>query len=111
MTPPERLGSWKTVHKHRHLRSDDGTREHPPRQVRAGATGEVDQDTSSIPAVHAHQQKARARTGPPRWHRSVAPGHSRSGFTGKLRLSTDGRCRPLPSSSRLGSGPTALRSG
>ncbi|MEU9553700.1 IS5 family transposase [Streptomyces werraensis] len=92
-------------------------------QAAADAAGEIDWDVSvDSTVVRAHQHAAGARTGPPsaparqrgpkrqktrakRRGRACSPGwgggaggeglgRSRGGFTSKLHLSTDGRCRP-----------------
>ncbi|MET9935039.1 MULTISPECIES: IS5 family transposase [unclassified Streptomyces] len=120
---PERFGPWKTVYERHRAWSADGTREHLLQQVRAAtdAAGEINWDISLDSAVvRAPQHAAGARTDPPsrskgakRWNtrprrrgRPRRPpggggaggegsGRSRGGFTSKLHLSADGRCRPL----------------
>ncbi|MFE7778708.1 IS5 family transposase [Streptomyces sp. NPDC057445] len=121
---PERFGPWKTVYKRHRLWSADGTWEHLLQQVQAAAeaAGEIDWNISvDSTIVRAHQHAAGARRTRPRRHRgpnrqntrtksavaeSPRPaggggaggeglGRSRGGFTTKLHLSADGRCRPL----------------
>ncbi|MGW8955584.1 IS5 family transposase [Streptomyces sp. NPDC055709] len=122
---PERFGPWKTVYERHRLWSADGTWEHLLQQVQAAAdaAGEIDWDVSvDSTIVRAHQHAAGARTAPPpapsskgaeapeHQDNAVAEsarppggggargeglGHSRGGFTTKLHLSADGRCRPL----------------
>ncbi|MFF9150601.1 IS5 family transposase [Streptomyces sp. NPDC014861] len=122
---PERFGPWKTVYERHRLWSADGTWERLLQQVQAAAdaAGEIDWDISvDSTIVRAHQHAAGARTDPagPRLkggrksrtsgRDAVAEparppggggaggeglGRSRGGFTTKLHLSADGRCRPL----------------
>uniref|UniRef100_UPI003570B573 IS5 family transposase n=1 Tax=Streptomyces chryseus TaxID=68186 RepID=UPI003570B573 len=122
---PERFGPWKTVYERHRLWSADGTWERLLQQVQAAAdaAGEIDWDVSvDSTIVRAHQHAAGARTDPagPRLkggrngrtsgRNAVAEparppggsgaggeglGRSRGGFTTKLHLSADGRCRPL----------------
>ncbi|WP_394854482.1 IS5 family transposase [Streptomyces albogriseolus] len=122
---PERFGPWKTVYERHRLRSADGTWERLLQQVQAAADaeGEIDWDISvDSTIVRAHQHAAgarrtaasvclkggrRARTSgrnslaePARPAGGGGPGseglgRSRGGFTSKLHLSADGRCRPL----------------
>ncbi|WP_202121526.1 IS5 family transposase [Streptomyces sp. BA2] len=122
---PARFGPWKTVYERRRLWSADGTWERLLQQVQAAAfaAGEIDRDVSvDSTIVRAHQHAAGARTGPPSapakggrrvrtsgrnaLAESARPpggggaggeglGRSRGGFTTKLDLSADGRCRPL----------------
>ncbi|MEV4937370.1 IS5 family transposase [Streptomyces zaomyceticus] len=122
---PERFGPWKTVYERHRLWSADGTWERLLQQVQAAAdaAGEIDWDISvDSTIVRAHQHAAGARTDPadPRIKgglRDGTPGRdavaepsrppggggaggeglgrSRGGFTSKLHLSADGRCRPL----------------
>ncbi|MFD7833984.1 IS5 family transposase [Streptomyces sp. NPDC059761] len=122
---PERFGPWKTVYERHRLWSADGTWEHLLRQVQAAAdaAGEIDWDVSvDSTIVRAHQHAAGARNNPPaapasKGDESGTPardtlaeprrppggggaggeglGRSRGGFTTKLHLSADGRCRPL----------------
>ncbi|MFJ6785612.1 IS5 family transposase [Streptomyces yangpuensis] len=122
---PERFGPWKTVYERHRLWSADGTWEHLLQQVQAEAdsAGEIDWDISvDSTIVRAHQHAAGARTEPPSarpkggrsgrtpGRNAVAEprrppggggaggeglGRSRGGFTTKLHLSADGRCRPL----------------
>ncbi|WP_413252515.1 IS5 family transposase [Streptomyces niveus] len=122
---PERFGPWKTVYERHRLWSADGTWERLLEQVQAAADeeGEIDWDISvDSTIVRAHQHAAGARNDPPpvpakrgRTARTSgrAPvaeprrppggggaggeglGRSRGGFTTKLHLSADGRCRPL----------------
>ncbi|MFD6877329.1 MULTISPECIES: IS5 family transposase [unclassified Streptomyces] len=122
---PERFGPWKTVYERHRLWSADGTWERLLQQVQAAAdsAGEIDWDVSvDSTIVRAHQHAAGARTDPAglrikggRVRRTPARdtvaeprrpaggggaggeglGRSRGGFTTKLHLSADGRCRPL----------------
>ncbi|MFE1453394.1 IS5 family transposase [Streptomyces olivaceoviridis] len=122
---PERFGPWKTVYERHRLWSADGTWERLLQQVQAAAdaAGEIDWDIavdSTIVRAHQHAAGARTepagarlkggRTGRTPGRNAVAeprrppggggaggegPGRSRGGFTTKLHLSADGRCRPL----------------
>ncbi|MFI1980076.1 IS5 family transposase [Streptomyces wedmorensis] len=122
---PERFGPWKTVYERHRLWSADGTWERLLQQVQAAAdaAGEIDWDISvDSTIVRAHQHAAGARTdasspGSKGGRRDGTPGRdtvaesrrppggggaggeglgrSRGGFTSKLHLSADGRCRPL----------------
>ncbi|MCJ0875661.1 IS5 family transposase [Streptomyces sp. AP-93] len=122
---PERFGPWKTVYERHRLWSGDGTWERLLQQVQAAAdaAGEIDWDISvDSTIVRAHQHAAGARTDAPpvpaskggevsehqgetAWQSLRPPGgggagseglgRSRGGFTTKLHLSADGRCRPL----------------
>ncbi|WP_389862979.1 IS5 family transposase [Streptomyces sp. NPDC058305] len=121
---PERFGPWKTYERHR-LWSGDGTWERLLQQIQAAADAldEIDWDISvDSTIVRAHQHAAGARrpaVGPrvKRGRSARTPGRdtvaeprrppggggaggeglgrSRGGFTTKLHLSADGRCRPL----------------
>ncbi|WP_443054640.1 IS5 family transposase [Streptomyces sp. NBC_00691] len=122
---PERFGPWKTVYERHRLWSVDGTWERLLQQVQAAAdaAGEIDWDISvDSTIVRAHQHAAGARRsaagpgikggrrgGTPGRDAVAEPGRppggggaggeglgrSRGGFTSKLHLSADGRCRPL----------------
>ncbi|MFB7982814.1 IS5 family transposase [Streptomyces vinaceus] len=122
---PERFGPWKTVYERHRLWSGDGTWERLLQQVQAAAdaAGEIDWDISvDSTIVRAHQHAAgaaptRRRPPPQRGTKPQNPGRnavaeprrplggggaggdglgrSRGGFTTKLHLSADGRCRPL----------------
>ncbi|MEG8281218.1 IS5 family transposase [Streptomyces sp. AHA2] len=122
---PERFGPWKTVYERHRLWSADGTWERLLQQVQAAAdeAGEIDWDISvDSTIVRAHQHAAGAhrptsgarfkggRDGrTPERDAVAAPrrppggdgaggeglGRSRGGFTSKIHLSADGRCRPL----------------
>ncbi|MEU6466787.1 IS5 family transposase [Streptomyces sp. NPDC046976] len=122
---PVRFGPWKTVCERHRLWSADGTWERLLQQVQAAAdaAGEIDWDISvGSTIVRAHQHAAGAHRSTPGTRfkggrRSGTPGRdtmgeprrppggggagseglgrSRGGFTSKLRLSADGRCRPL----------------
>ncbi|WP_454611431.1 MULTISPECIES: IS5 family transposase [Streptomyces] len=122
---PERFGPWKTVYERHRLWSADGTWERLLQQVQAAAdvAGEIDWDISvDSTIVRAHQHAAgadrpaadaRAKGGrssrTPGRDTLAEParpaggggaggeglGRSRGGFTSKLHLSADGRCRPL----------------
>ncbi|MFB8249105.1 IS5 family transposase [Streptomyces sp. NPDC055952] len=91
---PERFGPWKTVCERHRLWSADGTWERLLQQVQGAAdiAGEIDWDISvDSTIVRAHQHAA--VPGPDR--RREGLGRSRGGFTSKLHLRADGRCRPL----------------
>ncbi|MGW3236662.1 IS5 family transposase [Streptomyces olivaceus] len=122
---PERLGPWKTVYERHRLWSADGTWERLLQQVQAeaDAAGQIDWGISvDSTIVRAHQHAAgahrtaagsrlkRGRGGRTPERNAVAEprrppggggaggeglGRSRGGFTTKLHLSADGRCRPL----------------
>ncbi|MFD9442322.1 IS5 family transposase [Streptomyces sp. NPDC060006] len=122
---PERFGPWKTVYERHRRWSSDGTWERLLREVQAAAdaAGEIDWDISvDSTIVRAHQHAAGARIDPAgtrvkggrrrrtSGRNTVAEpprppggggaggeglGRSRGGFTSKLHLSADGRCRPL----------------
>ncbi|MGW3828900.1 IS5 family transposase [Streptomyces sp. NPDC005071] len=122
---PERFGPWKTVYERHRLWSGDGTWERLLQRVQAAAdaVGEIDWDISvdsTIVRAHQHAAGARRPATHPRFkggrrprtpgrNRVAAPprpaggggaggeglGRSRGGFTTKLHLSADGRCRPL----------------
>ncbi|WP_373024640.1 IS5 family transposase [Streptomyces yangpuensis] len=122
---PERFGPWKTVYERHRLWSADGTWERLLQQVQAeaDAAGEIDWDISvDSTIVRAHQHAAGAHrttagarlkggsSGRTPGRNAVAEpgrppggggaggeglGRSRGGFTTKLHLSADGRCRPL----------------
>ncbi|MFF9527677.1 IS5 family transposase [Streptomyces achromogenes] len=122
---PERFGPWKTVYERHRLWSADGTWERLLQQVQAeaDAAGEIDWDIAvDSTVVRAHQHAAGARVEPPPVPASKGAeegehqgdamaepgrpsggggaggeglGRSRGGFTSKLHLSADGRCRPL----------------
>ncbi|MFE5549214.1 IS5 family transposase [Streptomyces sp. NPDC056534] len=122
---PERFGPWKTVYERHRLWSADGTWERLLQQVQAAAdaAGETDWDISvdsTIVRAHQHAAGAHRPTAGPRLKGGRKPrtpgrdavaepgrppggggaggeglGRSRGGFTSKLHLSADGRCRPL----------------
>ncbi|MFJ4869494.1 IS5 family transposase [Streptomyces sp. NPDC088757] len=122
---PERFGPWKTVYERHRLWSADGTWERLLQQVQAAvdAAGEIDWDISvDSTIVRAHQHAAGAhrsapcarlkggrRGGTPGRDAVAEPrrppggggagseglGRSRGGFTSKVHLRADGRCRPL----------------
>ncbi|MFB7148633.1 IS5 family transposase [Streptomyces virginiae] len=122
---PERFGPWKTIYERHRQWSADGTWERLLQQVQAeaDAAGEIDWDISvDSTIVRAHQHAAGARTDPADSRLKGGPagrtpgrdavaesrrpaggggaggeglGRSRGGFTTKLHLSADGRCRPL----------------
>ncbi|MGW1212498.1 IS5 family transposase [Streptomyces sp. NPDC002499] len=121
----ERFGPWKTVYERHRLWSADGTWERLLQQVQAAAdaAGEIDWDVSvdsTIVRAHQHAAGARRPTAGPRLPGGGSPrtpgrnavakparppggggaggeglGRSRGGFTTKIHLSADGRCRPL----------------
>ncbi|MFE9968034.1 IS5 family transposase [Streptomyces sp. NPDC005525] len=122
---PERFGPWETVYKRHRRWSADGTWAMLLSRVQAAedAEGRIDWDVSvDSTAVRAHQHAAGARKAPPRRPskggrqrdepgRSGAAetgrpaggggqlgeclGRSRGGFTTKIHLVAEGRCRPL----------------
>ncbi|MGG8409391.1 IS5 family transposase [Streptomyces sp. 12297] len=122
---PERFGPWETVYKRHRRWSADGTWKMLLARIQAAedAAGGIDWDVSvDSTAVRAHQHAAGARKTPPaatpqkgaaRGTNQVDPvaetgrppggggpigeclGRSRGGFTTKIHLAADGRCRPL----------------
>ncbi|MFF5809856.1 IS5 family transposase [Streptomyces sp. NPDC012746] len=122
---PERFGPWETVYKRHRRWSADGTWTMLLHRIQAAedAAGRIDWDVSvDSTAVRAHQHAAGARRTPTRGHskgecprdesgRSGAAetrrpaggggpiseclGRSRGGFTTKIHLAAEGRCRPL----------------
>nr|WP_235437847.1 IS5 family transposase [Kitasatospora griseola] len=120
---PERYGPWKTVHERHRRWSADGTWEMLLRRVQAGAdaAGEIDWDVSvDSTIVRAHHHAARTARSAARPQKGLreggqirsdpggtdrpaggggaggeALGRSRGGFTTKIHLSADGRCRVL----------------
>ncbi|WP_432177219.1 IS5 family transposase [Streptomyces sp. Tue6028] len=122
---PERFGPWETVYKRHRRWSADGTWKMLLSRIQAAedAAGRIDWDVSvDSTAVRAHQHAAGARRTPPRGSskgarpgdepgRSGASetgrpaggggqvgeclGRSRGGFTTKIHLVADGRCRLL----------------
>ncbi|MFE6979477.1 IS5 family transposase [Streptomyces sp. NPDC057682] len=122
---PERFGPWETVYKRHRRWSADGTWTMLLSRIQAAedAAGQIDWDVSvDSTAVRAHQHAAGARktggrgpskgdrqgdepgrsgveeTGRPvggRGQIGECLGRSRGGFTTKIHLAADGRCRPL----------------
>ncbi|WP_443068875.1 IS5 family transposase [Streptomyces sp. NBC_01361] len=122
---PERFGPWKTVYERHRLWSGDGTWERLLQLVQAAAdsAGEIDWDISvysttvraSACGRRPHRSasgevlKGGGRCGTSGRDAVAEPrcspggggaggeglGRSRGGFTSKLHLSADGRCRPL----------------
>ncbi|MEU2469359.1 IS5 family transposase [Streptomyces sp. NPDC012486] len=122
---PERFGPWETVYKRHRRWSADGTWAMLLSRIQAAedAAGRIEWDVSvDSTAVRAHQHAAGARKAPPRvaskGERSrdesgrsgtaetrrpaggggrigECLGRSRGGFTTKIHLAADGRCRPL----------------
>ncbi|WP_435840655.1 IS5 family transposase [Streptomyces bobili] len=122
---PERFGPWETVYKRHRRWSADGTWVMLLSRIQAAedAAGQIDWDVSvDSTAVRAHQHAAGARKAPTGGlskggrpgdepGRSGAAetgspaggsgqigeclGRSRGGFTTKIHLAADGRCRPL----------------
>ncbi|MFC9825364.1 IS5 family transposase [Streptomyces erythrochromogenes] len=121
---PERYGPWKTVYERHRRWSADGTWGRLLQQVQAqaDAAGGIDWDVSvDSTSIRAHQHAAGARKAPPpaaskgaaagtperkTVGEAVRPpggggaggealGRSRGGFTTKIHLSADGRCRVL----------------
>ncbi|WP_443049310.1 IS5 family transposase [Streptomyces sp. NBC_00316] len=139
---PERFGPWETVYKPHRRWSADGTWAILLSRVQAAedTEGRIDWDVSvDSTAVRAHQHAAGARKAPPRSsskggrHRDE-PGRSgaaeagrpaggggqigeclrrsRGGFTTKIHLVTEGRCRPLAlvlTPGHYGDGPQLAR--
>ncbi|MFF2329586.1 MULTISPECIES: IS5 family transposase [unclassified Streptomyces] len=122
---PERFGPWETVYKRHRRWSADGTWKMLLSRIQAAedAAGGIDGDVSvDSTVVRAHQHAAGAREAPPRRSskggrprdepgRSGASetgrpaggggqigeclGRSRGGFTTRIHLAAEGRCRPL----------------
>ncbi|MFE4582184.1 IS5 family transposase [Streptomyces chartreusis] len=122
---PERFGPWETVYKRHRRWSADGTWKMLLSRIQAAedASGGIDWDVSvDSTAVRAHQHAAGARKAPPAAvSKGGRPGdepgrssttevgrpaggggqigeclgRSRGGFTSKIHLAADGRCRPL----------------
>ncbi|WP_436846542.1 IS5 family transposase [Streptomyces niveus] len=122
---PDRYGPWKTVYERHRRCSADGTWERLLQQVQAqaDAAGGIDWDLSvDSTSIRAHQHAAGARKAPtPAASKGAAAndtperkamgetvrppggggaggealGRSRGGFTTKIHLSADGRCRVL----------------
>ncbi|WP_445029813.1 IS5 family transposase [Streptomyces sp. SAS_270] len=121
---PERFGPWETVYKRHRRWSADGTWQMLLSMVQAAedAAGRIDWDVSvDSTAVRAHQHAAGASKAPPAAvQKGLRPGtnqvdpasetgrpaggggqigeclgRSRGGFTTKIHLAADGRCRPL----------------
>ncbi|MFJ2273933.1 IS5 family transposase [Streptomyces sp. NPDC087866] len=122
---PERFGPWETVYKRHRRWSADGTWTMLLSRIQAAedAAGQIDWDVSvDSTAVRAHQHAAGARKAlavavPKGDRRGDEPGRSgfeetdgpvgrsgqigeclgrsRGGFTTKIHLAADGRCRPL----------------
>ncbi|MFD9235646.1 IS5 family transposase [[Kitasatospora] papulosa] len=122
---PERFGPWETVYKRHRRWSADGTWQMLLSRIQASedAAGGIDWDVSvDSTAVRAHQHAAGARKAPARCSskggragdepgRSGTAetgrpaggggqigeclGRSRGGFTTKIHLAAEGRCRPL----------------
>ncbi|MGW6027894.1 IS5 family transposase [Streptomyces sp. NPDC055099] len=122
---PERFGPWETVYKRHRRWSADGTWAMLLSKVQAAedAEGRIDWEVSvDSTTVRAHQHAAGARKTPPRGGskgggpgdesgrsgaaetgrptEGSAPvgeclGRSRGGFTTKIHLAAEGRCRPL----------------
>ncbi|MFD6150311.1 IS5 family transposase [Streptomyces sp. NPDC060243] len=105
---PARYGPWQTIHKRHMLWSADGTWERLLQHVQAvadaggGIDWNINIDSTSIRAhqhaagaaarpVCASSKKGHAQTG--MLHEAL--GRSRGGFTTKIHLSADGKCRPL----------------
>ncbi|MFG2140879.1 IS5 family transposase [Streptomyces sp. NPDC048650] len=122
---PERFGPWETVYKRHRRWSADGTWTMLLSQIQAAedAAGRIDWDVSvdsTVVRAHQHAAGARkastatdskgARSGDEPGRSGVAEtggpaggggqvgeclGRSRGGFTTKIHLAADGRCRPL----------------
>ncbi|MFI6201947.1 IS5 family transposase [Streptomyces phaeochromogenes] len=122
---PERFGPWETVYKRHRRWSADETWQMLLSKVLAAedAAGRIDWDVSvDSTAVRARQHAAGARKAPPAadpqkgvrprtnpvdpasetgrpagggGQIGECPGRSRGGFTTKIHLAADGRCRPL----------------
>ncbi|MFF8027154.1 IS5 family transposase [Streptomyces sp. NPDC007896] len=121
----ERFGPWETVYKRHRRWSADGTWKMLLSRIQAAedAAGQIDWDVSvDSTAVRAHQHAAGARKAPPSavpqkgacqgtnqadpvlgtgrpagggGQIGECPGRSRGGFTTKIHLAAEGRCRPL----------------
>ncbi|KUM99067.1 transposase [Streptomyces yokosukanensis] len=107
---PSRFGSWQTVYDRHRRWSADGTWDRVLRLVQADADteGRIDWSMVSVDStscrVHQHAAGARCRPlriprrrrGRPAQHRDdEALGRSRGGWTTKIHLAGDGKCRPL----------------
>ncbi|MFI0192123.1 IS5 family transposase [Streptomyces sp. NPDC017082] len=122
---PERFGPWETVYKRHRRWSADGTWQMLLSRIQAAedAAGGIDWDVSvDSTAVRVHQHAAGARKAPPaaisqKGRAGDEPGRSgtaetgrppggggqigeclgrsRGGFTTKIHLAAEGRCRPL----------------
>ncbi|MGP3691003.1 IS5 family transposase [Streptomyces sp. IBSNAI002] len=122
---PERFGPWETIYKRHRRWSADGTWSMLLSRIQAAedAEGRIDWDVSvDSTAVRAHQHAAGARKTPAATDPQGEPagdepgrsgaaetdrpaegsgqireclGRSRGGFTTKIHLAADGRCRPL----------------
>ncbi|WP_241778910.1 IS5 family transposase [Streptomyces sp. AcH 505] len=122
---PERFGPWETVYKRHRRWSEDGTWAMLLSRIQAAEddAGRIDWDVSvDSTAVRAHQHAAGARKAPGRvaskgecsrdepgrsgtaetrrpagggGQIGECLGRSRGGFTTKIHLAADGRCRPL----------------
>ncbi|WP_458248283.1 IS5 family transposase [Streptomyces sp. MAI_2237] len=122
---PERFGPWETVYKRHRRWSADGTWQMLLSKVQTAedAAGHIDWEVSvDSTAVRAHQHAAGAEGTAPRGPSKGGPsadepgrfgssetgrpaggggpigeclGRSRGGFTTKIHLAADGRCRPL----------------
>ncbi|MFH8624157.1 IS5 family transposase [Streptomyces vietnamensis] len=99
MDLPEHFGSWKGAHNRLRKWAADGTWEKVFTALLAQADAEGDLDwivSVDSTIVRAHQHAAGARQkGPRSASRDHALGRSRGGLTTKIRLTADGRCRPL----------------
>ncbi|WP_412076334.1 IS5 family transposase [Streptomyces xanthophaeus] len=89
---PERFGPWKTVYERHRLWAADGTWERLLQQATAGP-GIKGGLKSGTPGRDAVAEPGRPLGGGGAGGESL--GRSRGGFTSKLHLSADGRCRPL----------------
>ncbi|RKS97072.1 DDE family transposase [Streptomyces sp. 3211.6] len=88
---PERFGPWKTVYERHRLWSADGTWERLLQQVQAAADAVGERPRT--PGRNAVAQPARPLGGGGAGGEGL--GRSRGGFTTKLHLNADGRCRLL----------------
>ncbi|WP_242442318.1 IS5 family transposase [Streptomyces sp. CB02460] len=105
---PARYGPWQTIHKRHMLWSADGTWQRLLQHVQAvaDAGGGIDWNINiDSTSVRAHQHAAGAPAacvgaGRKKGYAQTAMlhevlGRSRGGFTTKIHLSADGKCRPL----------------
>ncbi|WP_443077938.1 IS5 family transposase [Streptomyces sp. NBC_01450] len=93
---PERFGPWKTVYERHRLWPADGTWERPLQQRRVPAS--AGPRAKGVRRARTSGRNAVAELARPPGGGGAEGeglGRSRGGFTTKLHLSADGRCRPL----------------